>query len=69
MESAAETIKRQTEIIDIQAEGLTVQQNANSALRCRIESARSYVEDLDRHGSIDHDAAREILRRLSPPKN
>lgn len=31
----------------------------------KIERTKEYVKDLDRHGSIDHDAAKEILRRLS----
>lgn len=33
----------------------------------RIRETQSYVEDLDRHGSIDHIAAQEILRRLLRP--
>jgi hypothetical protein len=33
----------------------------------RIRETQHYVEDLDRHGSIGHDAAQEILRRLLRP--
>lgn len=33
----------------------------------RIRKTQNYVEELDRIGSIDHDAAREILRCLLRP--
>lgn len=33
----------------------------------RIRETQHYIEDLDKHGSIDHGAALEILRRLLPP--
>ncbi len=33
----------------------------------RIRATQSYIEDLERHGSIDSGAAREILRRLLRP--
>lgn len=33
----------------------------------RIRATQHYIEDLDRHGSIDHDAAQEILRHLLRP--
>lgn len=32
--------------------------------QARIRNTQHYIEDLDRHGSIDCDAAKEILRRL-----
>ena len=33
----------------------------------RIRETERYVKDLDRHGSIDHGAAQEILKRLLRP--
>ena len=38
--------------------------NTNDALLARINRAVEYINDLDRQGSIDHDAATEIKRRL-----
>jgi hypothetical protein len=35
--------------------------------QARIRATQRYVEELDRHGSIDHGAAQEILRRLLRP--
>jgi len=35
--------------------------------QARIRAAEYYIKDLDRHGSIDHGAAVEILNRLLPP--
>jgi len=35
--------------------------------QARIRATQHYVEDLDRHGSIDHQAAQEILRHLLRP--
>lgn len=49
------------------AEQLAMVEEAARDGQRRIRETQSYIEDLDRHGSIDHDAAREILRRLLRP--
>ena len=46
------------------AECLAAVEESTVDAQARIRATQHYVEDLDRHGSIDHDAAREILRRL-----
>lgn len=49
------------------AEQLALVEAAAQDGQQRIRATQHYVEDLDRHGSIDRDAAREILRRLLRP--
>ena len=48
------------------AEQLAMVEAAAQDGQARIRATQHYVEDLDRHGSIDRDAAKEILRRLLP---
>jgi hypothetical protein len=49
------------------AEQLVLVEAAAQDGQARIRETQHYVEDLDRHGSIDHQAAQEILRRLLRP--
>lgn len=48
------------------SEQLTLVEAAVQDGQRRIRETEWYVKDLDRHGSIDHGAAQEILRRLLP---
>lgn len=49
------------------AECLALVEASAQDAQARIRATERYVEDLDRHGSIDHGAAMEILNRLLPP--
>lgn len=49
------------------ADQLTKVEEAARCGQARIRETQRYVEDLDRHGSIDHGAAQEILKRLLLP--
>lgn len=49
------------------AEQLTLIEAAAQDGQRRIRETEGYIKDLDRHGSIDHGAAQEILKRLLRP--
>jgi len=48
------------------AEQMKMVEDSIVEAHARIRATQHFVEDLDRHGSIDHSAAREILRHLLP---
>jgi hypothetical protein len=48
------------------AEQLIMIEASTVDAQARIRATQHYVQDLDRHGSIDHGAAMEILRHLLP---
>lgn len=48
------------------AEQMMLVHDAVRDAHARINETISYVDDLDRHGSIDHSAASEIRLRLKP---
>lgn len=48
------------------AEQLALVEEAAQDAQARIRATEYFVKDLDRYGTIDHDAAKEILRKLLP---
>lgn len=70
--SARKEAQRQSERLDQEDRDRNLRRLADSSERlssnmdaeARIARAVEYVDDLDRHGSIDHTAAQEIKRRL-----
>lgn len=68
---ASDTLRNEahmiTEAAKRAAEQMALCLAATRDAQARIRNTQHYVEDLDRHGSIDPDAAKEILRRLLGP--
>lgn len=56
-----------TEAANRVAEQLVMVEAAAKDGQSRIRATQDYVEELDRYGSIDHQAAQEILRLLLRP--